>query len=64
VYVILVGEVQGRRLPGRPRIRWIDSVNEVMQSTGLREADWEDRIGGGSLSRQWTEFGLRCHGSK
>ncbi|KAI5752413.1 hypothetical protein M8J77_016764 [Diaphorina citri] len=28
---------------GRPRIRWIDSVNEIMQSTGLREADWEDR---------------------
>ncbi|KAI5707335.1 hypothetical protein M8J77_000363 [Diaphorina citri] len=40
---VLIGEVQGRRLPGRPRIRWIDSVNEVMQSTGLREADWEDR---------------------
>ncbi|KAL1462289.1 hypothetical protein WDU94_014137 [Cyamophila willieti] len=40
---VLVGDVCGRRLPGRPRIRWIDSVNEVMEHTGLRERDWEDR---------------------
>jgi hypothetical protein len=44
---IMLGQVEGRRKQGKPRMRWLDSIKEAtgLQLEDLREAvqDWEKR---------------------
>jgi hypothetical protein len=43
VYRVLVGNLQGKRLVGRPRTRWADNVKKDLREVGLSE-DWMDRV--------------------
>jgi hypothetical protein len=37
---VLVGKPVGRRLLGRPRLRWADNINVDLMEVGWEDADW------------------------
>jgi hypothetical protein len=53
VYMVLVGRPECKRLLGRPRHRWDDSVKMDLRETGISGANWiwlaQDRV-------QWQAF--------
>jgi hypothetical protein len=48
VYKVLVGRTEGKRLLGRPRRRWEDSIEMDLREIGIDEANWiqlsQDRV--------------------
>jgi hypothetical protein len=40
VYSVLVGRPKGKRLLGRPRRRWEDSIKMDFREIGIDEANW------------------------
>jgi hypothetical protein len=40
VYRVLVGKPEGRRLLGRPRLRWMDNIRMKHQEVGCGYMDW------------------------
>jgi hypothetical protein len=40
VYRVLVGKPEGKRPPGRPRIRWEDNIRMELQEVGSGCEDW------------------------
>jgi len=40
MYMVLVGEPEGRRLLGRPRRRWVDNIRMDLQDVGCGNMDW------------------------
>jgi hypothetical protein len=46
VYRVLVGKPEGKRLLGRPRLRWEDNIRMDVQKVGCGCVDWL-RIGTG-----------------
>jgi hypothetical protein len=40
VYRIVVGELEGKRLLGRPRLRWVDNIRLDLQEVGCGYMDW------------------------
>jgi hypothetical protein len=40
VYRILVGKPEGKRLLGRPRLRWEDNINMDLQEMGCGGIGW------------------------
>jgi hypothetical protein len=40
VYMLLVGNPEGKRPLGRPRHRWIDNIKMDLLEIGLSVADW------------------------
>jgi hypothetical protein len=43
-YRILVGRPEGKRLLGRPRHRWVDSIKMHLRETVLGGMDWIDLV--------------------
>jgi hypothetical protein len=41
-YRILVGKPEGKRPPGRPRLRWMDNIAIVLIEVGWDGMDWID----------------------
>jgi transposase len=41
-YRILVGKAEGRRPPGRPRLRWVDNIKIDLREIGWDGVDWVD----------------------
>jgi hypothetical protein len=41
-YRILVGMPEGKRLPGRPRRRWVDNIKMDLREIGGDGMDWID----------------------
>jgi hypothetical protein len=41
-YRVLVGKREGKRLPGRPRCRWEDTIKTYLQEVGWWDMDWID----------------------
>ena len=41
-YRTLVGEPEGRSLPGRPRCRWEDNIKVDLQEVGWGDMNWID----------------------
>jgi hypothetical protein len=39
-YIILVGKLEGKRLVGRPRLRWEDNIRIDLGEIGLKCVDW------------------------
>jgi hypothetical protein len=37
-----MGRLKGKRLPGRPRRRWEDSIKMDLRETGYIGMDWSD----------------------
>jgi hypothetical protein len=48
-YRVLVGKLEGKRLLGRPRCRWVDNIRMDLQEVGCGYGDWiglaQDRDG-------------------
>jgi hypothetical protein len=42
VYRILVGKLEGKRPPGRPRRRWEDNIKMGLQQVVLGGMDWNE----------------------
>jgi hypothetical protein len=40
VYRILVGKPEGKKPPGRPRLRWVDNIKIDLQEVGCGSMDW------------------------
>jgi len=40
VYRVLVGKLEGMRLLGRPRRRWVDNIRLDLQEVGCGYVDW------------------------
>ena len=40
VYRVLLGKQEGRRLPERPRRRWVDNIRMDLQEVGCGYMDW------------------------
>jgi len=40
VYRVLLGKLEGRRLLGRPRHRWVDNIRMFLQEVGYGHKDW------------------------
>jgi hypothetical protein len=40
VYRLVVGKLEGKRLLGRPRRRWIDNIKMDLLEIGLNVVDW------------------------
>jgi len=40
VYRVLVGKPEGKRLLGRPRLRWVDNIRIDLQEVGCVYMDW------------------------
>ena len=40
VYRVLVGKMEGKRPPGRPRRRWVNNVRMDLQEMGCGYMDW------------------------
>jgi len=36
----LVGKPEGKRLLGRPRLRWVDNIEMDLQEMGCGDIDW------------------------
>jgi len=43
VYRVLVGKLEGRRLLGRPRRRWVENIRMDLQEVGCEYMDWIGR---------------------
>ena len=43
VYRVLVGKLEGKRPPGRPRRRWVDNIRMDLQEVGCGYMDWIGR---------------------
>jgi hypothetical protein len=41
-YRIFVGKPEGKRLPGRPRRRWVDNITLDLREIGWGGMDWID----------------------
>jgi hypothetical protein len=41
-YRILVRKPEGKRPPGRPRLRWVDNIKIDLRETGWDGMDWID----------------------
>jgi hypothetical protein len=39
-YRVLVGKPEGKRQPGKPRLRWEDNIKMNLQEEGCRGMDW------------------------
>jgi hypothetical protein len=39
-YRLLVGKPEGKRLLGRPRLKWVDNIKVDIVEIGLGELDW------------------------
>jgi hypothetical protein len=39
---ILVGRPEGKRIVGRPRCRWVDSIKKNLRGIGWGNMDWID----------------------
>ena len=37
---VLVGKPEGKRQPGRPRLRWEDNIKVYLQEVGCEVMDW------------------------
>jgi hypothetical protein len=42
-YRILVGKLEGKRPPGRPRCRWVDNIEMDLIDIGWYGVDWIDK---------------------
>jgi len=42
IYRVLVGKPEGKRLLGRPRLRWEDNAKMDLQEVGCEGMDWID----------------------
>jgi hypothetical protein len=53
VYRLLIGKPEGKRLLGRPKLRWVDNTRFKMYllEVGLDELDWIDLAEGGERWR-------------
>jgi hypothetical protein len=40
VYMLLVGKPQGKRLLGRPRLKWMDNIKMDLLEMGFNVVDW------------------------
>ena len=40
MYRVLLGKLEGRRLLGRPRCRWVDNIRMDLQEVGCGYMDW------------------------
>ena len=40
MYRVLMGKPEGKRPPGRPRLRWEDNIKMDLQEVGCRGMDW------------------------
>jgi hypothetical protein len=40
VYRLLVGKPEGKRLLGRPRLRWTDNIKMDLLEIGVNDVDW------------------------
>jgi len=40
LYRVLVGKLEGKRPPGRPRRRWVDNIRMDLQEVGCGYMDW------------------------
>jgi hypothetical protein len=40
VYRVLVGKYEGKRLLGRPRLRWEDGIRMVLREIGWEGVEW------------------------
>jgi hypothetical protein len=40
VYRVLVGKLEGKRLLGRPTLRWVDNIRIDLQEVGCGYMDW------------------------
>jgi hypothetical protein len=49
---ILVGNPEGKRPLGRPRLRWEDNIEMYIRKLGWCGMDWADL----ALDRVWLEF--------
>jgi hypothetical protein len=50
VYRVLVGNVEGKRPLGRPRLRWEDNIKIDLQEMGCGGMDWID------LAQDWDRW--------
>jgi hypothetical protein len=50
VYRVLVGNVEGKRPPGRPRLRWEDNIKIDSQEVGCGGLDWIE------LAQDWDRW--------
>jgi hypothetical protein len=41
-YRLLVGKPEGKRLLGRPRLRWVDNIKMDLREIGWDGVDWID----------------------
>jgi hypothetical protein len=41
-YRILVGKLEGKRPPGKPRLRWVDNIKMDFRELGWGGMDWID----------------------
>jgi hypothetical protein len=41
-YRILVGNPEGKRPPGRSRLRWVDNIKIDLREIGWNAMDWTD----------------------
>ena len=51
LYRVLVGEPEGRRPLGRPRLRWVDNIRMHLQEVGCGYMDWIGRAQDGDSWR-------------
>jgi hypothetical protein len=53
IYRILMGNPEGKRPLGRPRLRWVDNIKTDLREIGWDSMDWidlaQDRTSGGLL---------------
>jgi hypothetical protein len=40
LYMFLVGKPEGKRLLGRPSLRWLDNIKLDLQEVGFGDMDW------------------------
>jgi hypothetical protein len=57
-YKILVEESQGKQLLGRPRNRWKENINMVLEAVGFEGVDWI------KLDQDNTKWRACEHGNK
>ena len=53
VYRVLVGKLEGKRPPGRPRRRWVDNITTDLQEVGCGYMDW---IGLAQVRDRWRKL--------
>jgi len=50
IYRVLMGDVEGKRTLGRPRLRWEDNIKIDLQEVGCGGMDWID------LGQDWDRW--------